>query len=440
MTDSLETNPNDQTKKKQFRIIMAVLMVVFVGIAAFLFMGDDAPKQETTIETGNAADVPMPGDSSAQDEWRMTAAQDAEQTKQQVNDLKTLVEAQTAQNQQLQNQLNETNQKLSEVATTKASRVETQPTNTTPPSIGSSGSANYPNKQGLHGNSILSDPNGTSVDPSTGQIIPLPNQNMNESYKSFNVIDFTKSDDGEDATSASTGNTAPTQAKGSTTFIPDGSFVRVVMINGVDAPTGGQAQSDPIPVVFQTVGKIDMPNSYKMNIKGCRFVGLAWGELSSERVKARIESGNCIINGQTVQIGIKGQIVGEDGKTGIRGRVVSKQGQILAKAALASAMEAVGGLYGQTVGTSSQSALGTVRTITGSELKQAAVGGAISGGAEKLSDFYMQRANDIFPIVEVGAGRTLEIMVQKGATVENKFLISSKASNSGAKKRILMDD
>ncbi|MFX5622729.1 conjugal transfer protein TraB, partial [Acinetobacter baumannii] len=83
----------------------------------------------------------------------------------------------------------------------------------------------------------------------------------------------------------------------------DGSFVRVVMINGVDAPTGGQAQSDPIPVVFQTVGKIDMPNSYKMNIKGCRFVGLAWGELSSERVKARIESGNCIINGQTVQIG-----------------------------------------------------------------------------------------------------------------------------------------
>ncbi|MPN59206.1 hypothetical protein SDC9_206926 [bioreactor metagenome] len=52
----------------------------------------------------------------------------------------------------------------------------------------------------------------------------------------------------------------------------------------------------------------------------------------------------------------------------------------------------------------------------------------------------MQRANDIFPIVEVGAGRTLEIMVQKGATVENKFLISSKASNSGAKKRILMDD
>jgi conjugal transfer pilus assembly protein TraB len=439
MTDSLDTNPNDQIKKKQFRLIMGVLVAVFLGIAAFLFMGDDAPKQDATIETGNAVDITSPGGSSAQDEWRMTAAQDAEQTKQQVNELKTLVDAQTAQNQQLQNQLNETNQRLSEVATSKSSRVETQPTNTSPPSIGASGSANFPNKQGLHGNTILSDPNGTSVDPATGQIIPLPNQNNNEPYKSFNVIDFSKTEDGQDAINAGS-NSTPTLPKGSTTFIPDGSFVRVVMINGVDAPTGGQAQSDPIPVVFQTIGKIDMPNSYKMNIKGCRFVGMAWGELSSERVKARIESGNCIINGQTVEIGIKGQIVGEDGKTGIRGRVVSKQGQILAKAALASAMEAVGGLYGQTVGTSSQSALGTVRTITGGELKQAALGGAISGGAEKLSDFYMQRANDIFPIVEVGAGRTLEIMVQKGATVENKFLISSKAINSGVKKRILMDD
>ncbi|WP_265596456.1 TraB/VirB10 family protein [Acinetobacter baumannii] len=146
------------------------------------------------------------------------------------------------------------------------------------------------------------------------------------------------------------------------------------------------------------------------------------------------------MNGQTVPIQIKGQVVGEDGKTGIRGRVVSKQGQILAKAALASAMEAIGGLYGSTVGTASQSALGTVRTISGSELKQAAVGGAISGGAEKLSDFYMQRANDLFPVIEVSAGRTLEIVVQQGGTVANQFLITKSATPMNQQKRILMDD
>jgi conjugal transfer pilus assembly protein TraB len=436
MTDQIDSNPNDQTKKKQFGLIVGILVLVFIGFAIFLFTGDDSSKQEQTIETGNALDVPLPGDSLAQDDWRMTAAQDAEQTKQQVNDLKTIVEAQTAQNQQIQNQLNETNQRLSEVASTKSSRVETQPTNTNPPSIGGSSSANFPNKQGLHGNTILSDPNGTTVDPVTGQVIPLPNQSFNGASKSFNVIDLTKIVDGQEASNGG----ASLQPKGSTTFIPDGSFVRVVMLNGVDAPTGGQAQGDPVPVVFQTIGKIDMPNNYKMNVKGCRFVGAAWGESSSERVKVSIQSGNCIIDGKTVEVAIKGQVVGEDGKTGIHGRVVSKQGQILAKAALASAMEAIGGLYGQTVGTSSQSALGTVRTIKGSEVKQAALGGAISGGAEKLSDFYLQRANDIFPVVEVGAGRTLEILVQKGATVENKFLITSKASNSGIKQRILMDD
>ncbi|MFH4247245.1 conjugal transfer protein TraB, partial [Acinetobacter baumannii] len=74
-----------------------------------------------------------------------------------------------------------------------------------------------------------------------------------------------------------------------------------------------------------------MPNNFQMTIQGWHFVGASWGELSIERVKATIQSGNCIINGQTVPIQIKGQVVGEDGKTGIRGRVVSKQGQILAK-------------------------------------------------------------------------------------------------------------
>lgn len=63
-------------------------------------------------------------------------------------------------------------------------------------------------------------------------------------------------------------------------------------------------------VLFETVGKLDMPNSYKMNIKGCRFLGYAWGSLSTERVNARIESGSsCIVNGKTVKINVKGNLI-----------------------------------------------------------------------------------------------------------------------------------
>ncbi|HHP6324819.1 TrbI/VirB10 family protein [Acinetobacter baumannii] len=430
-------NPNDKLKKKQIKWLAILGTILFIIVAIFLFSGSPPEETNKTQAPENAVNVEKPGDAEEQDKWRQTAAIDQEAQKKQIDDLTQTVNSQVAQNDALKSELSIMNERISQIANRSESRVVAQPTNTNPPNLGgiAGTSSAYPNKQGLHGQSILLDPNGTGIDPQTGERIPLPNNIA--PVKTFGIIDMNKSIDEQ-------GNTTSTSVKSQrpekTTFIPDGSFVRVVMINGVDAPTGGQAQSDPIPVVFQTVGKFDMPNNYKMNIKGCRFVGAAWGELSSERVKATIQSGNCIINGQTVPIQIKGQVVGEDGKTGIRGRVVTKQGQILAKAALASAMEAIGGLYGSTVGTASQSALGTVRTISGSELKQAAVGGAISGGAEKLSDFYMQRANDLFPVIEVSAGRTLEIVVQQGGTVANQFLITKSATPMNQQKRILMDD
>jgi conjugal transfer pilus assembly protein TraB len=203
------------------------------------------------------------------------------------------------------------------------------------------------------------------------------------------------------------------------------------MINGVDAPTGGQAQQDPLPIAFQTVDPINMPNGYKLNIKGCRFLGYAWGSLSTERMMARIETGNCIINGQTVRVDLKGHVMGEDGKPGVRGRVVSKQGQALANAALASALEAIGNLYQNTAGTTTTSALGVTRTVSNEDIKNAAIGGGVAGGAEKLSDFYLQRANEMFPIIESDAGRIVEILVTKGVEVTG---LENLGSNSIVRK------
>ncbi|MDB9685241.1 conjugal transfer protein TraB, partial [Acinetobacter baumannii] len=184
-----------------------------------------------------------------------------EAQKKQIDDLTQTVNSQVAQNDALKSELSIMNERISQIANRSESRVVAQPTNTNPPNLGgiAGTSSAYPNKQGLHGQSILSDPNGTGIDPQTGERIPLPNNIA--PVKTFGIIDMNKSIDEQ-------GNTTSTSVKSQrpekTTFIPDGSFVRVVMINGVDAPTGGQAQSDPIPVVFQTVGKFDMPNNYKM--------------------------------------------------------------------------------------------------------------------------------------------------------------------------------
>lgn len=440
MSEEIELNPNEERKKKQMQlIVIGGILLILIVVGSLFFLGDETPTQSPQAKSEDIKLTP-PGGVDDEAGWRSAASQDLQSTNERLNGLETALTNKDGEITNLKGQLAEMNDRVrqAEIQADKVSRMPqqpAQPTNNNPPQLSSTsnafGSNIPPNRQGLHGSSILSDPMGSGVDPATGQVIPLPQNAVGGNgvpRKSVNIIDLTTSDKPNSVA-------ASQQKKAKETFISDGSFVRVVMVTGVDAPTGGQAQNDPLPVLFETVGKLDMPNNYKMNIKGCRFLGFAWGSLSTERVNARIESGSCIINGQSVKINVKGTLVGEDGKPGIRGKVVSKQGQALSAAALASALEAIGGLYGNTTGTTTMGALGVQRTVSGSDVKNSAIGGGVSGAAEKLSEFYLRRADELFPIVEVHAGRAVEILVTKGAIVEGLTLQGSTGS-----KRKLMDD
>lgn len=444
MTDDIKTNPNENTKKKQsVWLVVAIGAVVGLVIFSLFFLGDD-PAKESPQAKAEKVELTPPGGIDDNAAWRTGAAQDLAATNDRIASVESQLTTRDQKIETLESQLTEMNSRVQEaerIANTasRAPRTLAEPTNTTPPSGTSSAFGNIPpNRQGLHGDTILSDPMGTTVNPQTGQVIPLPNNGGNAVAKGLSIIDFTKNDSNQPGSGG--GSVASTQSgpKASETFISDGSFVRVVMVTGIDAPTGGAAQNDPLPVLFETVGKLDMPNNYKVNIKGCRFLGYAWGSLSTERVNARIESGSCIVNGKSVQVNVKGVLVGEDGKPGVRGKVVSKQGQALSAAALANALEAIGGLYSSTQGTTTMGALGVQRTVSGQDVKNSAVGGAISGAAEKLSDFYLRRAEELFPIVEVHAGRAVEILVTKGAVVEGLSLQGKAVNNN--RKRILLDD
>lgn len=438
MSEKIELNPNEERKKKQVQIIIiGGILLVLVVVGSLFFMGEEPSQQSPQSKTEDVTLTP-PGGVDDEAGWRSAASQDIAVTNERIIGLETQLGNRDSDIEALKTQLTEMNERVrqAEINADKQSRLpvqQAQPTNTNPPRLDTSNAfgANIPpNRQGLHGSTILSDPMGSTVDPSTGQVIPLPNTASNAPRaKSVNIIDLTSSDSGN------SGAVSQQKKAINESFISDGSFVRVVMVTGVDAPTGGQAQNDPLPVLFETVGKLDMPNNYKMNIKGCRFLGYAWGSLSTERVNARIESGSCIVNGKTVNINVKGTLIGEDGKPGIRGKVVSKQGQALSAAALASALEAIGGLYGNTTGTTTMGALGVQRTVSGKDIQNSALGGGVSGAAEKLSEFYLRRADELFPIVEVHAGRAVEILVTKGAVVEGLAIQGSTTS-----KRKLMDD
>jgi conjugal transfer pilus assembly protein TraB len=149
-------------------------------------------------------------------------------------------------------------------------------------------------------------------------------------------------------------------AKTPGTYLPSGSFVRAVLLAGLNAPTGGQAQSNPHPVLLRLVDHAQLPNRFRLKAKECLIVGSGYGDLSSERAYIRTESLSCVsASGEALDLPIKGYVAGEDGKAGVMGRLITKQGQVLANALIAGIGSGLGQAFQQSATTTSTSPLGS---------------------------------------------------------------------------------
>lgn len=208
------------------------------------------------------------------------------------------------------------------------------------------------------------------------------------------------------------------EAQQGRTYIPSGSFMRAVLLGGLDAPTGGQAQNNPWPVLLRVQDNAFLPNRFRAKVKECFLLGSGYGDISSERAYLRLESLSCVLNnGEVVDTNAKGYVVGEDGKAGMRGRLVSKQGQVLANALLAGVASGIGQAFQQSATTYSTSALGTVGTVETGKQFQAGIGAGVGKALDRLSQYYINLAEKMFPIIEVDAGRVVDVVLTKGVTL-----------------------
>lgn len=203
------------------------------------------------------------------------------------------------------------------------------------------------------------------------------------------------------------------------TFLPV-SFTRGILLGGLDAPTGGQSQSNPHPVLIRLSDNSVLPNQFRGEYRECFVVAAGYGDISSERAYLRTESLSCVrADGATLEVRIQGTVYGEDGKVGMRGRLVTKQGQMLANALLAGVVSGIGqGLA--TANTSySNSALGTVAsTDSNADAYRAGLGSGVGKALDRLAQYYIKLAENTFPVIEVDAGRQIDVVITKGVRVE----------------------
>lgn len=197
-------------------------------------------------------------------------------------------------------------------------------------------------------------------------------------------------------------------------YIPTGSFVKVVLLNGVDAPTMTQAKTNPLPVLMRVVDTSVLPNSWQYDIKDCFITGEGYGDLTSERAYIRTNTLSCMANdGRHINLDFKGAVSGEDGKIGLKGRVVTKQGALLARTLIAGFLQGVGESFGQQDTTTIVSGSGTTTVPldqTANEAFQQGLFQGLSDSAEKLADFYLKMADQISPVIEISAGREITVI------------------------------
>lgn len=201
-------------------------------------------------------------------------------------------------------------------------------------------------------------------------------------------------------------------------YIPAGSFVKVVLLNGIDAPTGSKGKGNPYPVLMRVLDLAQLPNLWRGDFKECFLVGEAVGELSSERVHIRTNTLSCINRrGEALEGSISGYAVGEDGKIGLSGRVITKQGALLARSLVTGFLQGVSQAFSQSANVLNITPTGNISTIDPSKTAQTGIGMGISKATEDLAKFYIDLAKELFPVIEANAGRHVEVVFVNKATL-----------------------
>ncbi|EHD1269322.1 conjugal transfer protein TraB [Campylobacter jejuni] len=207
--------------------------------------------------------------------------------------------------------------------------------------------------------------------------------------------------------------------------IPTGSIVKAVLLSGMDAPTMTQAKTEPLPVLMKVTDLSILPNRWGYDVNECFLMGEGYGDLTSERAYIRVNNISCVTNkGQKIDMAMKGAATGEDGKLGLRGEVVTKQGALLARTLIAGFLQGVGEGFANQNQIVTQNGFGGT-TTTNSDMSASATlqAGAFKGfskSAEKLADFYLKMADQVSPVIEIAAGREINIITT--ATLELKTL------------------
>lgn len=200
-------------------------------------------------------------------------------------------------------------------------------------------------------------------------------------------------------------------------YIPSGAFSNAIILEGADASAAVTAQTTNVaPMMFKLTGDLHLPANKKMSkLKGCFVTAGTYGDISSERAIVRLERLSCLINGKHIDQAVKGHVAFY-GKNGIKGTPVMRNGKILGLAFTSGALGGLGGSASQ-IG-STTVGIGATSTVGAGDVARQAFGSGASTAANKMADYYIQRAEQYHPVIPIGSANRVEVVFQEGFWAE----------------------
>ncbi len=151
---------------------------------------------------------------------------------------------------------------------------------------------------------------------------------------------------------------------------------------------------------------------------------------SIQRSYLRTDVLSCVrYDRSVVEVKIEGNIFGEDGNLGLRGTLVSKQGQLLANSLRAGIVSGIGQGFAQGNSSFTTSPFGTLSTTTGGTGDQfrRGIGSGMGSALNNLANYYIRLAEQTFPVIEVHAGRKVDVVLTRGVRIPARPMSRSDA-------------
>ena len=200
--------------------------------------------------------------------------------------------------------------------------------------------------------------------------------------------------------------------------LPAGTFAKAILLGGVDASTSISSQSDPRPLLLRLMDSGNLPRKFKSDLKDCHILASSYGDLSSERVYMRLEKLTCTerLTGEISETQVAGYVLGEDGRAGVRGVVVDKAGPLIRNSLVGGFFSGMGQFFGAQQQSSAfpVSPFGQTRVLAPQQMLSAGASQGASNAMEKYADFFIKRAEQLQPVLQVAAGREVDIVFTQG--------------------------